>query len=249
MNSSRQIFSGTSGLVTPVPKNEFPEPFDGKSRLHYYASLFNSIEINSSFYKLPQATTVKKWADIVPEDFRFTFKLLKTVTHSRGLAFNTHDVAAFINTISQVGNKQGCILVQFPPSVKYDKWYEVEAILTVIHELQSEQKWRVAVEFRDPLWYRRDVYKQLAHYSATVVLHDLPASAAPMNAAMGDVVYLRFHGTEPRYRGNYTTAQLSDYATMIKQWVADKRELYFYFNNTMGNAVGNLRELNDLIEK
>src|ERR1044072_276638 len=88
--------SGTSGLVLPVPnKKAFPPEFKDKSRLTYYGSLFNSIEINSSFYKIPQAATVKKWADSVPDNFAFTFKLWREITHIKGLAYQPEDVLRF----------------------------------------------------------------------------------------------------------------------------------------------------------
>ncbi|HEY8898156.1 MAG TPA: DUF72 domain-containing protein, partial [Niastella sp.] len=81
--------AGTSGLVLPVPnKQSFPPEFSDKSRLTYYASLLNSIEINSSFYKVPQPATVRKWADSVPDDFVFTFKLWQEITHVKGFAYN-----------------------------------------------------------------------------------------------------------------------------------------------------------------
>jgi len=119
MNSDRNSFySGTRGLVLPVPQVLYPPEFSGKSRLTYYASLFNSVEINSSFYKMPKAATVLKWADSVPQNFQFTFKLLKAVTHAKALDFSAEDVDLFIQTVNNIGNKKGCLLVQFPPSLK-----------------------------------------------------------------------------------------------------------------------------------
>src|ERR1700759_3590417 len=112
------IYAGTSGLVLPVPnKAAFPPEYRDKSRLAYYASLFNSIEINSSFYKVPMASTVKKWAADVPDDFRFTFKLWRGVTHNKQLAFNPDDLARFMSVVNNASNKAGCLLVQFPKSI------------------------------------------------------------------------------------------------------------------------------------
>lgn len=81
------FYSGLSGLALPIPKYLFPEPHRNSSRLTYYASLFNSVEINSTFYKLPMQKTVSKWAGEVPENFRFTFKLWKEITHVPGINF------------------------------------------------------------------------------------------------------------------------------------------------------------------
>src|ERR1700712_4410010 len=98
-NTSSLIYIGTSGLVLPVPnKKSFPEGFQDKSRLTYYSSLFNTIEINSSFKKIPQFKTAQRWAAEVPDDFRFTIKLSKWITHNKDLAFDPADVKHFIES-------------------------------------------------------------------------------------------------------------------------------------------------------
>ena len=82
-----RFYCGTSNVVLPVPnKTHYPKAYQDKSRLHYYASIFNSVEINSSFAKVPRAKTVERWADDVPENFRFTFKLWRGITHAKELA-------------------------------------------------------------------------------------------------------------------------------------------------------------------
>ena len=112
---SPHFYSGTSGLVLPIPKYEFPAPFENASRLTYFASLYNSLEVNSSFYKIPKLATTYKWATSVPDDFRFTFKLWQGITHGKGFDFNKEDVEHFMTVIGQVGIKKGCLLIQLPP--------------------------------------------------------------------------------------------------------------------------------------
>src|ERR1700749_3370129 len=125
------ILAGTSGLVLTVPnKQAFPPEFRDKSRLTYYASLFNSIEVNSSFYKVPMASTVKKWAGSVPDNFRFTFKLWRGITHNKQLTFNPEDVERFIKVIDCAGDKKGCLLVQFPASITLGNSNQLENLLT-----------------------------------------------------------------------------------------------------------------------
>ncbi len=90
------LWIGTSGLVLPVPnKQAFPEAFRRGSRLAYYATLFNSIEVNSSFYRVPMPVTFSKWASEVPAGFRFTVKLWQGITHVGGLRFLPVDVNRF----------------------------------------------------------------------------------------------------------------------------------------------------------
>src|ERR1700734_2216846 len=92
------FYSGTSNVVLPVKNKSFlPEAFRDKTRLNYYGSLFNSVEINSSFYKMPMAKTVANWASEVPPEFRFTFKLIQTVTHSIKRQFDLSPISEFMD--------------------------------------------------------------------------------------------------------------------------------------------------------
>src|SRR5687768_14718612 len=102
------FYAGLSGIELPIPKYEFPPEFQKTSRLTYYATFFNSIEVNSSFYKIPMKATVVRWASSVPANFKFTFKLFKEITHIKELAFDVSYVAEFLEIISNVGEKKGC---------------------------------------------------------------------------------------------------------------------------------------------
>ena len=241
------FYSGSSGLNLPVPQVQYPPAFQGKSRLEYYASLFNSIEINSIFYKLPRSSTVINWAESVPDNFRFTFKVSKTITHVKQLDFTNKDVVDFANVVKHIGNKKGCLLAQFPPSLKIDKLDQLQKLLEAFGDATHNDPWKLAVEFRNSSWYEREVYELLEEYDISIVIHDIPASATPV-MDNGDFIYLRFHGPEPRYRGDYSDEFLKGKAKQIKSWMKEKKQVYVYFNNTMGAAVKNLQMLNDLVK-
>ncbi len=113
-NFQPSYYSGISGLQLHIPKYLFPPPYENASRLTYYSTFFNSIEFNSSFYKIPQQATITKWRDSVNDDFRFTFKLWKEITHCKGFDFKKEDVELFMKAINKVQNKKGCLLIQFP---------------------------------------------------------------------------------------------------------------------------------------
>ncbi|MFD1255202.1 DUF72 domain-containing protein [Mucilaginibacter terrae] len=242
-----QFYSGTSNIELPVRnKLAFPPEYQEKSRLAYYASLFSSVEINNTFYKLPLPKTVAKWAADVPNGFRFTFKLWQEVTHLKGQRFNTEHVARFMHIINQAGSQRGCLLVQFPPSVVLNP--------VLLHELLSEislgsvdEPWQVAVEFRHRSWYQDAIYELLDQHEACMVLHDLPASAAPVQVGEANFMYLRFHGPNGGYRGSYEDEFLSEYASYVKEWMQDGKTVYAYFNNTMGGAVQNLMTFNKYV--
>jgi len=244
---NNSFYFGTSGIVLPVSKTLYPGEFKEKSRLEYYASIFNSIEINSSFYKLPKTSTIIRWREAVPEYFQFTFKLPKTVSHSKGLHFNDGEIERFLQTINNVGKKKACILVQLSPSLKLDKIKQLQKLLKTLDKANKQRAWKVAVEFRNKIWYNDEIFELLQKYNCSLVQQDLPASATPYKEPITDVVYLRFHGIEKGYRGSYNDKLLLEYAQGIKQWLHEGKCVYTYFNNTLGDAFNNLQTLKGFV--
>lgn len=238
------FFAGLSGLQLPVPKYLFPEEFKETSRLTYYATFFNSIEINSTFYKLPMPATVAKWGSQVPVDFKFTFKLWKEITHNKRLEFKPSDVEKFFNVISPADKKKGCVLIQFPPSLGKENIKQLELLLQNIKQYNSLQQWDVAIEFRNKSWYDNKVYDLLNSFKAALVIQDIPKSLTPMIDHQSDFLYVRFHGPTGNYRDSYPDSFLWEYATYIKEWLEEGKNVYVYFNNTMGDAFKNLSTLN-----
>ncbi len=245
----QKFFSGTSGLALTIPKRLFPPAFQDKSRLTYYASLFNSIEINSSFYKVPMSATVSKWSEEVPHDFKFTFKLWKSITHNKGLAFDPKDVDHFIKTIDHAGDKKGCLLIQFPPSITIADIDQLKNLLQCVRNADPQQQWLTTVEFRNRSWYRQEAYDLLLHNNISLVIHDHPSSATPLTDVVTELIYVRFHGINGDYKGGYTDDFLKDQAMQIHKWLKEGKTVYVYFNNTIGDAVKNLTDLNEFVMK
>jgi uncharacterized protein YecE (DUF72 family) len=245
MKAPTNFYSGTSNIVSPLKQSEFPISFTGASRLTYYASLFSSVEINATFYKLPKKVTVEKWAKSVSENFRFTFKVPKGITHARNLLYSAEELELFLETVAGVGDKKGCLLVQLPPKVSREKEEELTGLLECLSD--DARGWKIAVEFRHPSWYNRAVYRLLQSYGTGMVEHDLPRSATPKIEVGESFIYLRFHGPEGGYRGSYEDNILNEHAKRIACWLKDGKEVYLYFNNTMGNALGNLQTLNRMV--
>jgi len=243
------FYSGLSGLQLDIPKYRYPPPYENVSRITYYSSFFNSIEINRSFYKIPQATTVTKWAAAVAENFKFTFKLWKQITHSKELNFKNEDVYAFFKSINSSGDKKGCLLIQLPPGLDTINMKQLNKLLSCITEIKTMHHWKIAVEFRNKSWYNKPVYDVLNLYKAAIVIHDKLNVATPLIQYTADFIYVRFHGPEGNYRGNYTEDFLYDYATYINEWQAAGKIVYVYFNNTMGGAFNNLKKLNSLLHE
>jgi uncharacterized protein YecE (DUF72 family) len=233
-----EFYGGTSGLQIAMPKRDFPLHQSHLSRLGYYALQENSIEINSSFYKLPQAKTVQRWANEAPHDFRFTFKLWKEITHQKNLIFKAEDVRRFKAAIELPDARKGCILVQFPPSMQSSAKSQLQELLLVLGN-----DWQIAVEFRHNSWYNDAVFEMLFKANATMVIQDFPKTATPIELTSDDFVYLRFHGPSGNYKGSYSDSFLYEYAMYINEWRQDGRIVYCYFNNTAGAALENLNFL------
>lgn len=236
---------GTSNIVVPGAKHTFPEAYQDKSRLTYYASLFNSLEVNSTFYKLPMARTFAKWAEEVPDDFQFTIKLLRDITHAKGLMYDPEMIVKFMNSANWLGEKKGCLLIQFPASITVHHIHDIGSILQHVDDADPDRTWRKAIEFRHHSWYNDRVYKLLERYRTAIVVHDMPKSKTPEMEQ--DLVFLRFHGPAGDYRGGYHPEHLEAQADDIKKWLKQGKDVYAYFNNTIGDAYDNAMMLKGLV--
>jgi uncharacterized protein YecE (DUF72 family) len=242
------LMAGTSGLVLPVPnKKAFPEAFRAASRLTYYSTLFNSIEINSTFYKMPLPATFTRWAEEVQPDFRFTIKLWRGITHLPGLRFVPADVHRCLHAVHHLGEKKGCLLIQLPPGLKVIAAEKLDQLLDTICATDPARTWKLAVEFRHRSWYVPEVETLLQRYQASSVLHDMPASSITELSEPSPFVYLRFHGPAGDYKGGYSDAALATWAQKAINWLSTGKAVYIYFNNTIGDALADLTRLRKLI--
>lgn len=242
-------FTGTSGLLLPYKNKSFyPEDLQDKSRLQVYSTLFNTLEVNSSFYKIPQAKTMAKWAREVQGDFRFTFKLWKGITHIKGFEYSAEEVTKFMEAIQAVGDKKGCLLVQLPPSLTFSAFSRLKNLLETIIANDKDREWKICVEFRHPSWYCAPTYQLLNSCQSIIVFHDKNNSGLNIEETDAPYIYLRFHGPDGNYRGSYETAVLEEYGHYIHDWLREGKEVYVYFNNTMGAAIANLQYLSRFVK-
>jgi uncharacterized protein YecE (DUF72 family) len=248
MTLPNKIWIGTSNIVIPGNKNTFPKAFQQSSRLHYYASIFNTVEINSSFYKIPQQKTYEKWTTEVPGSFRFTIKLTKEVSHTKDLKWNEAAVEKFMQTAEGLGSKKGSILIQFPGKITLDHFNEVQQILEKISALDKDNSWHKAVEFRNNSWYISETWELLDEFSAGMVLHDHPKAKINEVKDHADFVYLCFHGPKGDYKDSYSESFLKERANEIRAWIRQRRTVYAYFNNTIGNAFENALTLKSFLQ-
>ena len=244
--TSGTIRIGTSNVVVPGNKATFPPAFRNKTRLNYYSSLFNTVELNSTFRQIPRSATLSKWCTEVPADYQFTLKLLKDITHVKKLQGSISLVEPFLNAAQSLGNKKGCLLVQFPASIHAEYGEEVNSILETLHELDTNNQWKKAFEFRNETWYTSQTFRLLDQFKASMVLQDMPRCNNLHLQQQFPFYYFRYHGPTGDYRGSYTHEFLQEQAAKMKALLANGTDVYVYFNNTMGNAFENARYLQQL---
>lgn len=248
MPGSKKIWIGTSNIVVPGNKQSFPVAFQHTSRLRYYSHLFNTVELNSTFYKTPLLSTYQRWQTEVPEDFRFSIKLSKNVTHVKDLAFEIDDIIHFMKVAAGIGRKKGCLLVQFPGKISLDHFARLEHILQLLDTHNKGRKWNIAFEFRNLTWYVTEMKELLDYYQAGLVLHDKLRLKMDEPITNAKFVYLRFHGPAADYRGSYDTLFLQSKAALMRNWVNAGKDVYVYFNNTIGNAFENAMTLRKMLK-
>jgi uncharacterized protein YecE (DUF72 family) len=228
----------------------YPPEVTGYKELTFFGERFNTVENNSSFYRVAQEGTYKTWDRMTPEGFTFSLKLNRFITHLKRLAL-TPDVkerAEFILTTTQVlGSKLGAIVIQLPPSFKPD-YEKVDAFLTYFTKTARalEHPPDIAIEFRHKEWFTDETYKLLRSHNVALV--SAQSSRYPESRELtADFLYLRLHGPEQLFASPYSTEQLTDWAKYIKKAGKGKRT-YVYFNNDIGgHALRNARELQELV--
>lgn len=232
---------GSSGYQYDHWKGVFyPEELARDGWLGYYAKRFDTVEINNTYYGLPEARTFDAWREAVGPGFRYTLKFSRYGSHMKKLKDPAGTIGTFLERAEHLEAKLDAILVQLPPH-----WRAAPGRLAAfLAEAPTRHRW--AVEFRDADWLREEVYAVLREHAAAMVIHDLIAEHPRVLAA--DWVYLRFHGPaasgDARYRYDYPPQALSAEARRIKDHLAAGPDVYAYFNNDAeGCAIANALDL------
>ena len=238
-----KIRIGTSNGYIPGNKSTFPPEFRLKSRLHYYSQFFNTMEVNSCFYKTPLRSTYEKWVADVHDDFQFSLKLSKAITHDKDLSADISCVENFFCTASGASEKKGCLLIQFPGKLTIEHFKQVEKLLEQLRMHDPSGEWRKAIEFRNESWYIGETTELLDEFDATMVMHDFSRGKVTQTGCKANFVYMRFHGPAGNYRDSYTPKFIEEKAMQIKTITTSGKDVYAYFNNTIGGAFENARLL------
>jgi uncharacterized protein YecE (DUF72 family) len=216
-------------------------PADG-SGLQRYSARFTGVEINSTFYRSHRRSTFERWAETTPDGFRFSVKAPKTITHERRLVACESLLDAFLEEVGALGGKLGPVLVQLPPSLKFDAAV-AEAFLAALRE-----RWEgsVALEPRHASWFEADAEALLVRRRIARVAADpakAPGAAEP--GGWPGLLYWRLHGSPRMYWSAYESDVLE---TLAARLIVRPSHAWCVFDNTTsGAAAEDALKLQDLV--
>ncbi len=220
----------------------YPAKSSSKTWFEGYSSIFSTVEINNTFYRLPEETVFKRWHDQAPSGFLYAVKGNRFITHMKKLKDPDEPVKRFLEHARILKEHLGPVLFQLPPH-----WAVNEGRLDGFTDILPKDLAYV-FEFRDPSWYCDGVYGILAGKKMSVCLHDMKGSASP-EISVGPLCYIRFHGTTGLYGGKYQAEKIRKWADFIKKAMEAGKDVYAYFNNDAEanaprDALRLLREVN-----
>jgi uncharacterized protein YecE (DUF72 family) len=228
-------YIGTSGWNYKQWRGDIYEKgFPQRRWLARIAETFSTVEVNTSFYRIPKPETVESWVDATPDGFLFALKLWRGITHYRKLV-NAGDLTErFLKSADVVPRRRRApLLIQLPPNQK-PNLPKLEAYIREFRELSGDG-WRIAVEFRQDDWLSEETYELLDRLKAAACLHDMHGRGATGRANEASFVYVRRHGSsEQRYAGSYSPEAIAHDAKRVRAWVREGRDVFVYYNNDIG---------------
>ncbi len=238
-----KVWIGTSGWNYGHWRGRFyPIDLPEKRWLEFYAERFDTVELNSPFYRIPSEASFKSWYRRTPEGFVFSVKASRLITHVRKLRQAQQELEWFFSVVYALGEKLGPILFQTPPSLRAD--------LKLLEDFLSclPKGHRYAFEFRHPSWFDVKVYELLEAFGATLCVADSPRYPKE-EVVVGPFLYLRLHGSKRLYASLYSPEELEKWADFIRfAFKRGVKEVFCYFDNDYeAYAVRNALELKELL--
>lgn len=215
-------FVGTSGWSYDSWVGQFyPGDMPSGQRLRHYATKFDAVEVNNSFYHLPSHEQLLEWQKEVPKDFTFAIKGSRYITHNKKLKDAEESLPKLMEPLKRL-SKFGPLLFQLPP-----RFHKNEGRLGEFLE-QLPKNHRCAIEFRDPDWHDEGVYDMLRAHNVAFCLFEKGEQRSP-RLSTADFSYVRLHGRKAGYKGNYDAESLRGW----RDWLAEEeQDAYVFFDNT-----------------
>ncbi|HEX6095185.1 MAG TPA: DUF72 domain-containing protein [Thermoanaerobaculia bacterium] len=222
----------------------YPAGMKPNAMLAHYLRDFDTVELNNTFYQLPNESTFDAWRDNTPGDFLYAVKGSRFITHMIKLKDAQRGLTNFMPRAERLGDKLGPILWQLPPGWKVN----VERLEEFLSLLPPQH--RYTFELRNETWMTDKVLEVLKKYNAAFCIYELAGFTSPIEIT-ADWTYIRLHGpTAFKYQGSYSDAQLAEWADRIRTWSRKMKAVYVYFDNDdSAYAVYNAMTLRKLVAK
>ncbi len=218
-------YVGTSGWHYEHWRGRFyPDKLPKAEWLRFYAGHFTTVELNNSFYRLPSEAAFSNWYDSTPDNFAFSVKVSRFITHIKRLKDAGEALDKFINRAKILGAKLGPLLYQLPPSVHRNDGLLESFLANLPRGLMH------VFEFRHQSWLEEAVFQILHKYNAGLCIFDMPSFSCPL-AATADFIYIRFHGSTGLYWSCYSDEELDTWAKKLATLTESSKTIYAYFNN------------------
>jgi uncharacterized protein YecE (DUF72 family) len=203
----------------------YPPKLPQRRWLEHYSSVFDTVEVNSTFYRLAKPDAVRRWVAETPDDFVFTVKASRYMTHVKRLTDLDQGLARFYDAIEPLASspKLGPVLWQFPANFHRDE----DRLAGALEKLPPT---RHCFEFRHRSWFTEDVFSILRAYGAALVYGDHPERPWQPLELTADWTFVRFHYGHRGRRGNYSETELAEWAARLRD-VRREAEVLAYFNN------------------
>ena len=241
----RPVLIGCSGWNYPHWRERvYPKGLPPRRWLEHYATLFDTVEVNNTFYRLPSPSAVAGWVERTPETFVFTVKASRYLTHIKRLADLERGVERFYGGIEPLvrSGKLGPVLWQLPGNFHRND----ERLGSALERLPPG---RHCFEFRHQSWFTREVYELLERRGAALVIGDDPERPFQSHELTADWTFVRFHRGRRGRNGNYSATELEEWKRRIAAWRSEV-DVYAYFNNDWeGYAVKNALWLRGRLSK
>jgi uncharacterized protein YecE (DUF72 family) len=243
-----RVFVGTSGYNYRHWWNGvfYPKTVPQKGWLEFYSQFFETVELNVTFYRLPNRKTFEGWYQRTPGNFLFSIKGSRFITHVKRLKDCQEPLEAFFDHALGLKEKLNVILWQLPPTFKLNL-ARVREFCSLLGGIFASNPVRQAFEFRHGSWFCPEVYGILEKHNFSLCLAH--SSVLPsVERTTAEFVYIRFHGGESLYGSNYSEGELRDWSERIGGWHKEGLDVYSYFNNdAFGFAVKNALTLRELL--
>jgi uncharacterized protein YecE (DUF72 family) len=219
------VLVGTSGWQYDDWRDSFyPHSLPKRAWLGHYAAHFETVEVNNTFYRLPDAKTFARWADETPRGFVVAVKVSRYLSHIKRLAEPAEPIQRFTERARALGTRLGPALLQLPPNFERDD-DRLQAVLD-----RWPDGWRLTVEFRHPSWFHDDVYARLRARDVAMTLTDRHGPREPL-VATASWGYVRLHEGTAHPRPCYGRTALHSWIERIRSSWGERDDVFVYFNN------------------